>query len=227
MRILIGDDDAPTAAYIAGGLEALGFETVRLFDGAAISERLRDEPFDLVILDRTLPGMDGLTILKAARRRGLTTPVFLVTALGQTDDRVAGLEAGADDYIVKPFAMAELSARIATVFRRLAAAPAATSISVGPLTLDLLHRDALFRERRIALQPRESRILEQLMRHPGKTVTRTMLLEAVWNFHFDPQTNLVETHMSRLRAKLATAGADRPIETIRGAGYRLRCPGDA
>jgi len=223
MRILIGEDDAPTAAFIAGGLEALGFETVQLSDGAAISERLREELFDLIILDRLLPDMDGLGLVKAARRRGLMTPIFFLTALGKVSDRVAGLEAGADDYIVKPFAMAELSARVAAVFRRIATAPATTSISAGPLTLDFLHRDVFFQEKPFTLQPRESRILEQLMRNPGGIVTRTMLLETIWNFRFDPQTNLVETHMSRLRAKLALAGADRLIETVRGAGYRLRC----
>lgn len=227
MRVLIGEDDMPTAAFIAGGLEALGFETVQLADGGLISERLSDETFDLVILDRMLPTLDGLSIVKEVRQRGLRTPIFLLTALGQIDDRVRGLDAGADDYIVKPFAMAELSARVASVFRRLAADPALPSLTVGPLTLDLLHRELQFHGKPIALQPRESRILEQLMRNPGRIVTRTMLLETIWNFHFDPQTNLVETHMSRLRTKLAIAGADRLIETVRGEGYRLRTEDDA
>lgn len=227
MRILIGEDDESTAAFIAGGLEASGYQTVRLSDGKAISQRLQQETFDLIILDRILPGLDGLSLVKAARQQGLLTPIFLLTALGEVSDRVAGLEAGADDYIVKPFAMAELSARVAAVFRRIVTDPTATSISAGPLTLDLLRRDAQYRETPLTLQSRESRILEQLMRNPGKIVTRTMLLEKVWNFHFDPQTNLVETHMSRLRAKLALAGADRLIETVRGAGYRLRCEDDA
>jgi two-component system OmpR family response regulator len=222
MRILIAEDDDTTAAFIADGLAAAGHHSVRTANGPETLARLEEGGHDIVLLDRMLPGLDGLSILRTLREHGDTTPVLMLTALGQIVDRVEGLETGADDYLVKPFALSELVARLTAILRRRAVDAQATMLTVGALSMDLLHRDVRFDDRIVPLQPREVRLLEELMRHPGRIVTRTMLLERVWGFHFDPQTNLVETHMSRLRTKLALGGAKDMIETVRGSGYRLK-----
>lgn len=222
MRALIVEDDDPTASFISDGLESLGFRCARSTGGEDALREMIEGGHDVAILDRMLSGMDGLTMLRAVRAGGATIPVLMLTALGQIADRVDGLEAGADDYLVKPFAMAELSARLTAILRRRAAEQTVTTLTSGSLAIDLLHRDVRHAGRLIPLQPREIRLLEELMRNPGRVVTRSMMLERVWGFHFDPQTNLVETHMSRLRAKLALGGAKDVIETVRGAGYRLR-----
>jgi two-component system OmpR family response regulator len=222
MRVLIAEDDQVTAAFIARGLEELGHVTAQALTGEEALRRVSGEVYDIVLLDRMLPGLDGLSVLQRARAAGCLTPMLMLTALGRIEDRVDGLEAGADDYLVKPFAMSELVARLNAILRRQNSGDGLTSLSAGSLTMDVLHREVRHAGRAIALQPRELRLLEELMRNAGRVVTRTMLLEAVWGFHFDPQTNLVETHMSRLRTKLALGGAKDVIETIRGAGYRLR-----
>jgi two-component system OmpR family response regulator len=170
-----------------------------------------------------LPRLDGLSVLRRLRAAGIRTPVLLLTALGRIEDRVDGLEAGADDYLVKPFAFTELAARLNALLRRGTSVEAVTRLEVGTTAIDLLKREVHRSSRPIALQPREFLLLEELMRNAGRVVTRTMLLERVWDFHFDPQTNIVETHISRLRAKLnEAAGSNDAIETVRGVGYRMR-----
>jgi two-component system OmpR family response regulator len=182
------------------------------------------ETYDVIVLDRMLPEIDGLAILRTIRASGVRTPVLLLTAMGGIDDRVEGLEAGGDDYLVKPFAFAELLARVNALARRPPTQDIQTSLTVADLTLDLLRRTVTRGGARIELQPREFQLLEYLMRHAGRVVTRTMLLESVWDFHFDPKTNIVETHMSRLRSKLDRGHGVELIHTVRGAGYVLRAP---
>ncbi|WP_294304531.1 response regulator transcription factor, partial [uncultured Sphingomonas sp.] len=179
------------------------------------------EPFDLAILDRLLPGVDGVEIVRQWREEGNRVPVILLTALGSIADRVTGLDAGADDYLVKPFALPELSARVSALLRRPPIAEVQTRLQVGDVVLDAMRREVRRGGRPIRLQPREFRILEELMRHAGRVVTRKMLLEAVWGFHFDPQTNIVESHLSRMRSKVNEGFAHDPIETLRGEGYRM------
>ena len=178
----------------------------------------------MIILDRMLPEIDGVAILRTIRASGVKTPVLLLTALGGIDDRVEGLEAGGDDYLVKPFAFAELLARVNALARRPPPQEVRTELAVADLKLDLLKHTVSRAGRRIELQPREFQLLEYLLRHAGRVVTRTMLLESVWDFHFDPKTNIVETHMSRLRGKIDRGHAHELIHTVRGAGYVLREP---
>jgi two-component system OmpR family response regulator len=223
MRILIAEDDAETAGFVAHGLRELGHIVTVVADGLdALHIGLADE-HDVLVIDRMLPGRDGLTVLRALRASKIMAPVILLTALGRIEDRVDGLEAGADDYLVKPFAFAELSARIQALARRAPLAEAAsTELSWGSIHIDLMRRLVTRDGKPVLLQPREYRLLEELMRGEGRIVTRTMLLENVWDFHFDPQTNIVETHMSRLRTKLNEGARADLIETVRGAGYRMR-----
>jgi two-component system OmpR family response regulator len=222
MKILVIEDDAETAAYIANGLKEHG-HTVDLAatgrDGLFLAA---GERYDLMVVDRMLPEIDGLSIVKTVRTAGIETPVLFLTALGGVDDRVTGLDAGGDDYLVKPFAFSELLARINALARRPPITSAETALRVEDLEMDLLKRAVTRNGQTLDLQPREFRLLEYLMRHAGQVVTRTMLLEYVWDFHFDPHTNVVETHISRIRAKV-----DKPfdmplIHTVRGAGYCLR-----
>ena len=222
MQILVAEDDKEAAEFVRRGLDELGHHVVVAGDGVDALHLAATEPFDVVVLDRLLPGLDGLSILRRLRAARIDSPVLLLTALGRIEDRVEGLEAGADDYLVKPFAFSELAARINALARRRPLSEAVTAIAIGPLEMDLLKREVRRDGRRIALQPREFKLLEALMRDDGRVVTRTMLLERVWDFHFDPQTNIVETHMSRLRAKLNEGGAEDLIETVRGVGYRMR-----
>ena len=222
MRVLIAEDDSETAGFVERGLGELGHAVSRVADGEDALHTGLSESFDVIILDRMMPVIDGIEVLRRWRAAGIGTPVLLLTALGGIADRVDGLEAGADDYLVKPFAFAELAARLTALMRRPPISDAATRLEVGAITLDLLRRDVQREGRAIYLQPREFALLEQLMRHAGKVVTRTMFLENIWGFHFDPQTNIVESHLSRLRSKLNEGFASDPIETLRGIGYRMR-----
>lgn len=222
MRILIVEDDDDTAGFVERGLGEAGHAVTRAATGADALRLGLAEPFDVAVLDRLLPGMDGLEVLRAWRDAGVRTPVLMLTALGSIADRVGGLDAGADDYLGKPFAFAELAARLAALVRRSPMAGAATALRVGDVELDLLKREVRRSGRDVRLQPREFAVLEQLMRHAGRVVTRTMLLESIWGFHFDPQTNIVESHLSRMRSKLNEGFDHDPVETLRGVGYRMR-----
>jgi two-component system OmpR family response regulator len=226
MRILIAEDDDGTADFVLRGLADLGHAVTRVADGDAAVAAGVPDAFDVAILDRMLPRRDGVAVLREWRANGFRAPVLMLTALGGIADRVAGLEAGADDYLVKPFAFAELAARIGALLRRPPITDGAqTRFTVGDVTLDLLRREVRRGDREVRLQPREFALLEHLMRHAGRVVTRTMFLEGVWGFHFDPQTNIVESHLSRMRAKLNEGFGYDPIETLRGVGYRMRDDG--
>jgi two-component system OmpR family response regulator len=225
MQILIAEDDSETAEFIARGLGELGHNVLRAATGHDALHLAGTEICDVIVLDRMLPEVDGLSVLRRMRAARIEAPVLLLTALGRIEDRVEGLEAGADDYLVKPFAFSELAARINALGRRRPLSEIVTEIEIPPLRMDLLKRQVRRDGRIILLQPREFRLLEELMRNGDRVVTRTMLLERVWGFHFDPQTNIVETHMSRLRAKLNYGGAPDLIETQRGVGYRMRAYG--
>lgn len=221
MKLLVVEDDAETADYLASGLRQEGHSVDvagHAEDALALSASYL---YDIVILDRMLPGMDGLTLVKRLRAANNQARVLFLTALGGLDDRIEGLEAGGDDYLQKPFAFSELKARIAALSRRqLTSAPPAR-LQVGELELDVLERTVTRAGRRIDLLPKEFQLLEYLMRNRGRVLTRTMLLERVWEIDFDPGTNVVETHVSRLRAKIDKP-FDRPmLKTLRGAGYRL------
>lgn len=222
MRILLAEDDTDTRQFVERGLGELGHNVISAANGEDALHYSLTESVDVIILDRMMPVLDGLSVLKRLRAGGVTTPVLMLTAVGRIEDRVDGLEAGADDYLVKPFAFSELAARIQALGRRAAPASVTTRLSAGELEMELLGREVRRAGKVVQLQPREFRLLEELMRNAGEFVTRTMLLERVWNFHFDPQTKIVETHMSRLRAKLNEGGRADAIETVRGVGYRIR-----
>jgi len=224
MKILLIEDDPDTAGYVANGLR----ENSHLVEHAANG---RDGLFlasggghDMMVIDRMLPGLDGLAIVKTIRVAGLKAPVLMLTNLGGINDRVEGLEAGADDYLVKPFAFAELLARINALARRPPIAPAVPVLKVADLELDRLKRTVTRGGKQIELQPQEFKLLEYLMRNAEQLVTRTMLLENVWDFHFDPRTSVVETHISRLRAKVDRDFGVELIHTLRGSGYCIREP---
>jgi two-component system, OmpR family, response regulator len=224
MKLLLVEDDKEGAAYLKRALSEAG-HTVDTANGGRDGLMLAaSEPYDVIVLDRLLPEIDGLAILRTIRASGVKTPVLLLTALGGIDDRVEGLEAGGDDYLVKPFAFAELLARVNALARRPPPQEVRTEAAVGDLKIDFLRRAVSRDGRRIDLQPKEYQLLEYLMRNAGRIVTRTMLLESVWEFHFDPKTNIVETHMSRLRSKIDRGHARELIHTVRGAGYVLREP---
>jgi len=225
MRVLIIEDDAGTADFIVKGLRQAGYTPDRAADGKDGLFLALEQPYDAIVLDRMLPGLDGLTLLRTLRGAGNNTPVLLLSALGEVDDRVEGLRAGGDDYLVKPFALAELQARLEVLLRRGDLNKADPVLRLGDLELDRMTRVARRAGRTIDLQPREYQLLEYLMLHAGQVVTRTMLLEGVWDYHFDPQTNVIDVHISRLRAKI-DRGEERPLlHTVRGAGYCLREPG--
>lgn len=225
MLILLAEDEAETAEFMERGLRELGHSVLVTGDGLDALHAASTEAIDVVVLDRMLPGLEGLSVLRRLRAAGIECPVLLLTALGRIEDRVEGLEAGADDYLVKPFAFSELAARVNALGRRRPLQAQVTELAWRDLRMDLLKRETTRDGRLMALQPREFRLLEELMRGEGRVVTRTMLLEHVWGFHFDPRTNIVETHISRLRAKLNEGGAPDLIETMRGVGYRMA--GDA
>ena len=226
MKVLVIEDDAETAAYIARGLHEHGHVADHAPDGRDGLLMAGGGGYDVMVVDRMLPGIDGLGLVRTLRGAGVKAPVLFLTALRGVGDRVQGLEAGGDDYLVKPFAFAELLARLHALARRPPLSDIPTTLAVADLELDLLRRAATRGGERIELQPREFRLLEFLLRHAGRVVTRTMLLEGVWDFHFDPRTNIVETHVSRLRGKLSRGGQDPElIHTVRGSGYVLRAPG--
>ncbi len=222
MRILVIEDDKETAAYLVDGLKEEGHNLACVHTGRDGLFMAVSEAFDLAIIDRMLPEMDGLTLVKTLRAARNETPVLFLTTMSGVDDRVTGLNAGADDYLVKPFAFGELVARVAALGRRPRKTVAETSFKIADLELDLLTRTVRRAGAEILLQPREFRLLEYLMRHAGHVVTRTMLLENVWDYHFDPRTNIVESHLSRLRTKVDKGFAIELIHTVRGAGYCLR-----
>ena len=225
MRVLVVEDDDEVAAYLVKGLKEQGYTVDHAEDGKNGLFLATTEDYDVVVIDRMLPELDGLAIVKSVRAAGKTTPMLILSALGEVDDRVQGLRAGSDDYLTKPFAFSELLARLDALVRRSTEpAQATTTLRVADLELDLLARVAKRAGQVIDLQPREFRLLEYLMRNAGRVVTRTMLLEHVWDYHFDPQTNVIDVHISRLRAKI-DKGFDTPlIHTVRGAGYVIDEP---
>jgi two-component system OmpR family response regulator len=222
MKILLIEDDAEMATYLANGLREHGHVVDPVANGRDGLFLAAGERYDLMIVDRMLPDLDGLGIVKTVRGAGVKTPVLFLTTMGGIDDRVEGLEAGGDDYLVKPFAFAELLARVNALARRPPLNTVETVLRVADLEMDLLKRTATRARRRVDLQPQEFKLLEYLMRNAGRVVTRTMLLENVWDFHFDPQTNVVETHISRLRGKVDRGFDIELIHTVRGSGYCLR-----
>ncbi len=222
MRILVIEDDLETATYLVEGLKEVGHNVSAVQSGRDGFFLGASEEFDLAIVDRMLPEMDGLSIVSALRAAKIETPVLFLTTMSGVDDRVTGLNAGADDYLVKPFAFSELVARVAALGRRPRKTAAETSFRIADLELDLLTRTVHRAGREITLQPREFSLLEFLMRHAGHVVTRTMLLENVWDYHFDPRTNIVESHLSRLRTKVDKGYSVELIHTVRGSGYCLR-----
>jgi two-component system OmpR family response regulator len=223
VRILVIEDDKDVASFIRNGLAQAGCNVDHAANGKDGLFLATTETYDALVIDRMLPGIDGLTVIRTLRASANSTPVLILSALGEVDDRVKGLKAGGDDYLVKPFAFSELLARLEALARRAksgADAPA-TTLKVGDLEMDLLRREVRRAGKPIDLQPREFQLLEFLLRHAGQVVTRTMLLEGVWDYHFDPQTNVIDVHISRLRSKI-DRGFDRPLlHTVRGAGYRL------
>ncbi|MGE3246515.1 MAG: response regulator transcription factor [Beijerinckiaceae bacterium] len=225
MRLLIIEDDSEAAGYLLKAFREAGHTADHVPDGLDGYAMARDGGYDVLVVDRMLPRMDGLTLIGGLREQGVETPVLILSALGQVDDRVKGLRAGGDDYLAKPYAFSELLARVEVLVRRGAGSSSdPTVLRVGGLELDRLGHKLSRDGDEIPLQPREFRLLEYLMRHAGQVVTRTMLLENVWDYHFDPQTNVIDVHVSRLRAKI-DKGYDKPLlHTIRGAGYMIRDP---
>jgi two-component system OmpR family response regulator len=222
MKVLIVEDDIEASDYLAKALRESGHVVDQAFDGQQGLTRARSERYDAMVLDRMMPKMDGLTLLSTLRESGDRTPTILVSALGEVDERVRGLRAGGDDYLVKPYAIAELLARLEVVAARGQSGGPQTKFQVSDLELDLLSREVRRAGQLIDLQPREFALLEFLMRHAGQVVTRTMILEAVWDYHFDPKTNVIDVHISRLRRKVDKDFDPPLIHTIRGAGYLLK-----
>jgi len=221
MHVLITEDDPETAQTLDRGLLGRGHSCVIAMTGQQALDLASDRRFDVIVLDRTLPVMDGLSVLRELRARHVLCPVLILTALGGITDRVDGLEAGADDYLVKPFAIDELAARVNALGRRPFWGSPPTEMVAGDLKINLIRREATRADQNVPLQPREFALLEVLMRNAGRIVTRRMFLEQVWGFHFEAETNIVESHLSRLRSKLREGFADDLIETVRGEGYRL------
>ena len=222
MRLLIVEDDREAASYIVKAFAEAGHVADHAADGLSGHDMARDGPYDVLVVDRMLPKLDGLSMIGRLRSEGVETPVLILSALGEVDDRVKGLRAGGDDYLAKPYAFAELLARIEVLARRRSGKGEETVYRVGDLELDRLSHSVRRGSEDVDLQPREFRLLEYLMKHAGQVVTRTMLLENVWDYHFDPQTNVIDVHISRLRSKI-DKGFERPLlHTIRGAGYMIR-----
>ncbi len=222
MRILVIEDDADTAAYINKALKESGHVVDHAVDGKDGLFMSLENNYDVMVVDRMLPGLDGLSIIKTLRSAKKHTPVLILSALGEVDDRVQGLRSGGDDYLVKPFAYSELLARLEVLVRRTQTVVPETMLKVADLELDLLTHKVTRAGRLVELQPREFLLLKYLMKHVDQVVTRTMLLENVWDYHFDPQTNVIDVHISRLRRKI-DKGFNRPLlHTVRGAGYVLR-----
>jgi two-component system OmpR family response regulator len=226
-KILVVEDDPATAAYLAKGLGESGYAVETCANGRDGLFLASEGVFDLIVADRMLPGLDGLAMLGAIRAAGITTPAIVLSALGTVDDRIDGLRAGADDYLCKPYSFAELSARVEVLMRRgdrSGGEAKQTRIVVGDLEIDLLARTVTRAGRPIALGAREFNLLEYLARHAGQVVTRTMMLEKIWNYHFDPGSNVVDVHIGRLRRKLEEGFSGAILHTVRGAGYRLAPP---
>jgi two-component system OmpR family response regulator len=222
MRVLVVEDDRETAQFLQRSLRESGHAADVAGDGETGLHMGREGPYDVMIVDRMLPRRDGLSVVQALREEGIRTPVLILSALGEVDDRVKGLRAGGDDYLTKPYAYSELLARVEALARRPAPEAQETRYSVGDLSLDRLSHKVTRAGSAIPLQPREFRLLEYLMKHAGQVVTRTMLLENVWDYHFDPQTNVIDVHISRLRGKIDKGFAKQLLHTVRGAGYMLR-----
>ena len=225
MKVLIVEDDREASAYLARALKEAGHVPDEAADGEVGLEMARSASYDVLIVDRMLPKRDGLSMIRELRSEGDDTPVLILSALGQVDDRVKGLRSGGDDYLTKPYAFSELLARVEILARRKKPDEAETTLTVADLTLDRLSREVTRAGKKILLQPREFRLLEYLMRNAGKVVTRTMLLEEVWDYHFDPQTNVIDVHTSRLRSKIDKDFDPPLLHTVRGAGYMLRTEG--
>ncbi|HEV2651161.1 MAG TPA: response regulator transcription factor [Rhizomicrobium sp.] len=222
MRILVVEDDLEAQRYLVNGLKEAGHVVDDAGDGETGLSLALSRPYDVAVIDRMLPRMDGLALVAGMREHANATPVLFLSALSEVDDRVKGLKAGGDDYLTKPYAFVELLARIDALMRRRAPQNVKTKLQVGDLELDLLTRTAVRAGAPIDLQPREFRLLEYLMRHASQVVTRTMLLESVWEYHFDPQTNVIDVHISRLRAKIDKGFDTALLHTVRGAGYMIR-----
>lgn len=223
MRILVVEDDKTAASFIAKALTEAGHVVDCAENGEEALELVADT-HDVMIVDRMMPKMDGITMVETIRANGINTPVLFLSALGKVDDRVEGLKAGGDDYLVKPFAIAELIARVEALGRRKGQPDTQTVLTCGDLEMDLIKREVSRGDAKIDLQPREFKLLEYLMRNTDRVVTRTMLLEKVWDYHFDPQTNVIDVHISRLRGKIDKGFDVALLETVRGAGYRLHAP---
>ncbi len=221
MRILFVEDDLEAAAYLQRALKEAGHVVSHASDGESGLHLAQTEEFDVYILDRMLPKRDGLSLLKSVRQSGNNTPALILSALGEVDDRVEGLRSGGDDYLTKPYAFSELLARVEVLAKRSVAVEQDTNLKVGGLELDRLSHTVTRDGKKILLQPREFRLLSYLMQNAGKVVTRTMLLEKVWDYHFDPQTNVIDVHVSRLRSKFDKDFDTPLLHTIRGAGYKL------
>ncbi len=224
MNILIVEDDPEMRDFLVQGLTQAGHKVITAADGASGLDLALREAFDVMVLDRMLPGLNGIEVLTSLRNRNIQRPVLMLSALGDVDHRVTGLKHGADDYLAKPFSLVELCARLDALHRRDSQPNEATTLQVADLKLDLLAHQAQRGEQIIELWPLEFRLLEYLVRNADRVVTRNMLLENVWNLHFDPQTNVVEVHMSRLRGKIDKGFDARLIHTVRGSGYVLRAP---
>ena len=224
MRILIVEDDRDIAGFVRKGLEEVGYAVDHTPDGDEALVLALNEPYDLAIIDVMLPGRNGLALIEALRQRGVATPVLILSAKRSVDDRVRGLQAGGDDYLTKPFALAELLARVHALFRRSAGPAEPVRMTVGPLSLNLLTREVRRADDVIELQPREFSLLEYLMRNAGTVITKTMIMQHVWDFDFDPQTNVVEVLVHRLRSKIDENFEPKLLQTVRGVGYVLRHP---
>ena len=222
MRTLLIEDDIKIASFIEKGLKAAGFAVDHASNGRDGLHLALTEPYDAAIIDLMLPGLDGLAVIERMRREKINTPVIILSARDSIDDRVRGLGAGGDDYLTKPFSFSELLARIHALMRRASGAAEPTRLRVGNLAMDLISREVVREDRKIDLQPREFALLEYLMRNTGRVVSKTMIMEHVWDYHFDPQTNVIDVHISRLRAKIDRNFKSPLLHTIRGAGYVIR-----
>jgi len=222
MRVLVVEDDAKIAAFITIGLKQAGFVVDQVADGAAGLALALTEPYAVGVIDLMLPQLDGLGLIEEVRRRQVNTPMLILSAKRSVDDRVKGLQTGGDDYLTKPFAFAELLARVQALIRRASGVTEPTRLKVGDLTLDLLTREVTRARERLELQPREFALLEYLMRNAGRVISKTLILSHVWDYHFDPQTNVVDVLVSRLRSKVDKDHSEKYIQTLRGVGYVLR-----
>ena len=222
MRLLVVEDDRDAADYLVKAFREVGHVADAATDGEDGLAMAADGEYDVLIIDRMLPKLDGLALIGSLRTKGVETPVLILSALGQVDDRIKGLRAGGDDYLPKPYSFAELLARVEVLSRRRGGRGEETVLRVGDLVLDRMSREVKRGEEEVVLQPREFRLLEYLMKHAGQVVTRTMLLENVWDYHFDPQTNVIDVHISRLRSKIDKGFSQPLLHTIRGAGYMVR-----